>query len=1081
MEKYVLLSKIIKNLFLSSLYFIFPLLLIAQSKPTIDFTNIRKEEGLINKAINKTGKCDLGFLWIATNEGLHRYDGPNSMTVFMVDTIENSNSLASNIIRTLFNDSQGNLWIGTSYGGLTRYNSYSGEWKTFRYQADDNSSINNDEILCIYEDSQHRLWVGTENGLNLFDYQLETFTRFIRDDKDPYSLEAEAVLSIMEDEQGWLWVGTWAGGLYLLLEDENNDNKLKFLNFKPSINKQSYHVWKIYQDKEHRYWIGTFGGLFLMQLPPDASNKIDHTNWVPSFYAYLGKNEDEHSITNRAVSDIVQDLNGRLWIGTTHGLNIVEQADLPDTSVYNYALKERPSIIFNRYYSDSEDANSIDNNTIVSIMVDDEGIIWVGTTNGLSQYNWYAGQFEFHKIYDKNYIIPNSNNIYIDNNQIAWLATESNGLLNYDLKKKTLQSFNNKHPGLLLDDNTVALFGKEERLYVASRLGFTIINLKDLSTKKYPTPEWFKIINPHSHVQSIYIGKDQQIWFGTENGLYFLNPNTGIYTVYERDDIRNKSISDNSVTAICEDKNGDLWVGTYTGLNRIKRLPSGELQFSHYFYDSKNTKQSLSSNQITSLKMIDNQLYIGTTAGLCSYSFEKDQFETYGSSIQKFWIQSLVKTRDNNIWASTLEGVFSFNTTTKSLIPFESKDGIKDTYFSLGSNTIDSLGYIYFGSALGFTRFHPDHIQLNEKAPPVYITSLRKINRKGETILDGIHLKEMVLNHDDFYLEINFAGLNYIRPEKNLFAYQLLGFDDAWQYPKTNNPIAFSNLEAKTYTLRVKAANNNGVWNEEGAVLRIIKKPAFWQSSIFKFLSILGLVFFIFGGLQIYTTTQRKNIKLAQMNEEISLAKLRSLTINMNPHFLFNAFNTLQNFILKNEKHNANQYLTNLSDIIRKLLNNSESIAIPLLEEIEILNAYVNLEKERFVESINFSLIIDPKLSDRNPIIPSMIIQPHLENAILHGLSSSNQNGRITLVLTEKEAGNLHCIIRDNGIGRSKAEEKKKQNEHLSMASRNTNDRIDLLKKMGYQNANLEIKDLYDNEEMPLGTEIIITLPFLNN
>jgi len=454
-------------------------------------------------------------------------------------------------------------------------------------------------------------------------------------------------------------------------------------------------------------------------------------------------------------------------------------------------------------------------------------------------------------------------------------------------------------------------------------------------------------------------------------------------------------------------------------------------------------------------------LYIGTTAGLCSYNLESG----------KLWIQCLVETEDGNIWASTLEGVFHFNTDSKLLNVFEIKDGIIDSYFSLGSNSI--------GSALGFTRFHPSRIQKNETEPPVYITSLRKISPNGEDKINGIHLKEVVLNHDDYYLAINFAGLNYIQPEKNLFAYQLLGFEDKWHFTKNDNPIIYTNLEPKTYTLKVMASNNSGLWNEVGAVLNIVKKPAYWQTWMFQLGCIIGLMALIFVGVQLYTDTQRKNIKLAQMNEEISMAKLQSLTINMNPHFLFNAFNTLQNFILKNEKRNANQYLTSLSDIIRKLLNNSESIAIPLLEEIEILKAYVNLEKERFVDVIDFKIIVDPNLLDRNPIIPSMIIQPHLENAILHGLSYSNQKGKITLVLTEKEAGNLHCIIRDNGIGRTKAKEMKKRNEHLSMASRNTNDRIDILKKMGYQDADLEIKDLYDNKSLPIGTEIIITLPFL--
>ncbi len=225
---------------------------------------------------------------------------------------------------------------------------------------------------------------------------------------------------------------------------------------------------------------------------------------------------------------------------------------------------------------------------------------------------------------------------------------------------------------------------------------------------------------------------------------------------------------------------------------------------------------------------------------------------------------------------------------------------------------------------------------------------------------------------------------------------------------------------------------------------------------------------------------QKSRLKISYLNEEISLTRLKSLKSIMNPHFLFNSFNTLQSFILQKDKFKASEHMRQLSQLIRKVLSNSESLYINFNDELEIIETYIELENKRFDNQFELEKIIDKNLITLNPRIPSMIIQPHIENAVIHGLECKKIK---KLKLSFQKKNNIiQCIIKDNGIGRRKSIElkKTKKGKHLSIASTNTSERISILQKIGYQETSLEIKDLFDDHNQPNGTKIIINLPIIN-
>lgn len=886
------------NLFL--FYFAFSINLSGQPIDNIFFKNIDKKEGLPSNYVTDVIKDNLGFLWVATNDGLCRYDGPNTIKIFKADTILNKDGLRANHIQKIYVDSRDNLWIGTRLGGLTRYHQPSNTWKTFQHSPDIKNSISHNDILSIHEDSQHRLWVGTENGLNLYDYEKEIFTNFLVEENNPYSLKSGAILNIMEDHRGWIWVGTWGGGLHLLLTNTYGKiNRGQFRNFKPSADKGAYNVWKIYQDPQKRYWLGThWGGLFLMQLPKEATNQVNQQEWTPQFYNYNHQEGNEQSIANNAVHDIKQDGRGRLWVATVEGLSYVDESDLPTNDKHNTI----PKINFNTLRHNPNKASSIKGNMVSSILEDKQGLMWFSTSKGISQYNWYTSQFNIINLSNKIGNLPNAQSIYLDDYQNIWLSASDQGLILYNLKNNKIDYISKRLPNLLLDNTVFAICHKGEKEFlVGSKLGITLINSQTLKTKYYPTPDWIRKSIPNLLIQKIFVDKSGLIWVGTELGLFTIQSKTGVYSKYTATPNILHSISDNAVNDIFQDSYGTIWVATYKGLNRVRSIEGTSIKFDHFTHNASNPN-SIPINQIIALNQLGDRLYLGSMKGLYSYNLTTKKFESYPSPENNFFIVNIQKTNNKQLWMSTTEGILSFNPVNKSFNSFAKEDGVGNGEFRLGAGTQDENGLIYFGSNEGITYFHPDSIVKNEVAPPVYLTNITKSNSRAQEIIEGIYKEDIILNPDDNYLSINFAALNYNRGEKNQYTYQLEGFEENWHRTNFGNPIVYTNLTPQTYQLKIKAANNDGVWNDKGVVLNIIKYPAFWQTWWFKLLVLIGIGLLTGVGVKIYTDNIRnRNRRLQQynnmLNKEIGERKEVEKTLAEKEQFLRLIMNNIPQFI----------------------------------------------------------------------------------------------------------------------------------------------------------------------------------------
>jgi len=855
------------------IYFFIPSLTGQVTQSDYNFTTINNENGLPNNNINDIVKDKQGFLWLATNDGLCRYESSNRLKIFLGNDPEIPTGLKSSTIRSLFADSRGNLWIGTVLGGLTRYHQPTETWTTFSHNPADKTTISHDEIICIQEDNQGRIWIGTEYGLNVFNEETETFTSFLPKKDDPNALNVKAILDIFEDDKGMLWIGTWDGGMYLMLPSK--DGKVvnnKFRRFTINKDKQSDNVWKLYQDNQKRYWVGTYGaGLFLMDIPADANNNEGRQNWTPRFHEIEHNRHDGQTLSCNSIQDIYQDEYNHLWIGTSNGLNIIDASYLESGDLFeDKKMLEDLKVL--RFKVNASDAKSLNNANINTILSDEQGIIWFGTFGGVSKYNWYTNQFDlfnFDEYTSENLSFPN---FYVDKKGIVWSGSGEKGLYQFDIKKGTITEISELKN---FRGNVISyLYSPDDiHLYLGTAEGIFIVNMETLKVIDYPFPNRIKKEIKGEYIRTLFKDSYSRIWIGAVTGLYSFNVKDESWTSYKYDATVKDGISDNSVTNVMEDLNKDIWITTFNGLNKIvdPKKDEEEITFEVFTYNGDNPQKSITSNRLVYLKEVGNKIYIGALSGISSYDLETKEITNYSYLQNKFCIHSIEKTKENNLWIGTTEGIVFFNTELQVFNKFQKEDGLGDITFIHNSSQYDSFGNLYFGTVAGITRFNPDNIFRNNEKPPVHITEARVMNPDGGKTINTIFQDEITLNHDDYYVSLSFAGLNYNRSEKNSFAYQLEGFDDKWIHTKTNLPVVYTNLDAGEYNFKVKASNNDGVWNEVGRTMKIIVKPAFWETWWFIGTNILFFGIALFTGIKIYNKRVLKhNLELTEYNDNLN-------------------------------------------------------------------------------------------------------------------------------------------------------------------------------------------------------------------
>ncbi len=826
----------------------------------IEFERISDEQGLSQLPVLTILQNKTGFLWFGTFSGLNRYDG-KSVKVFRYDP-DDPNSLSDNAIRSISEDSSGIFWIGTENGGFNRFDPETEKSTRYMNDPDDPNSLSNNSVRAVCKDSYGKLWIGTgEEGLNRFDPETGNFIRFMNDPDDPDSLICNKVVCICEDGTGMIWVGTMEG---LNRIDPSTMKFTRYINDPDDPESLSHnYVQSIYEDGKGALWIGTRGG-GLNRFEPEAGK----------FTRYINDPDDPRSLSRNKVFSIYGDSKGMLWIGTEGGgLNRFD----PENSK------------FTRYINDPDDPGSLSSNQVSSLYEDSSGILWIGTElEGLNKLELERKKFHLFQNNPNNLNSLCNNNVWTmieDRSGMIWIGT-LDGLDRFDPKRGLFTHFrkDSDNPNSLGYNKISALCEDSSGILWIGTHGEGLDRF-DPQTEKFthyrPNPA-----NPHSlsHdlVIDIYGDVSGMLWVGTYGGgLNRMDTKTGRFKHFQNDPDDPGSLSSNAVIKIYEDTSGVLWVGTFGG--GLNRLNPEDGRFRRLQHDP-DDPGSLSHNAVASINEDSSGvLWVGTYGGgLNKFDRENDVFTRYSTKegLPDDTVMGIHEDTEGNLWLTTLKGLAKFNPTSITFKNYDKSDGIQSDYLKRGSFKSRS-GEIYLSSPKGFSTFYPREIKDNPHAPHVVLTNFKLFNESvplgenadGRTLLkkDISATREVTLSYKDDNIYFEFAALHFTAPEKNEYAYIMEGFESEWNHVGNRNFATYTNLPPGRFVFRVKASNNDGIWNEEGTSLKITVIPPFWQTWWFFTLTGIAILFLGFTVHRIRTESIRKrNLELEEYNLQLN-------------------------------------------------------------------------------------------------------------------------------------------------------------------------------------------------------------------
>jgi sensor histidine kinase YesM len=317
-------------------------------------------------------------------------------------------------------------------------------------------------------------------------------------------------------------------------------------------------------------------------------------------------------------------------------------------------------------------------------------------------------------------------------------------------------------------------------------------------------------------------------------------------------------------------------------------------------------------------------------------------------------------------------------------------------------------------------------------------------------------------------------------PEKVLYRKRLYPLEKDWSDPDLANSAKYINLPPGQYNFQVMACNNEGIWSDNALSFEFeIRRPYYqtWWFLLLSGLLLANLIYFLVL-FRIYTV-KREQKKEFERKVERSKIELKALRSQMNPHFVFNSLNAIQHYIVNSKSEEAIKYLSKFAKLIRMILQYSDKPTVTVEEDLESLKLYIELEKMRFEDKFDYAIVVENTVDLDYDIMPPMLMQPYVENSILHGLNPKSEKGKLDIGL-RSENNILICTISDNGIGRMKSAEIKHMGalkEHRSLGMRITEERLKILNEIHASQLSVEVRDLIDEQGRPAGTQVQLFIP----
>ncbi len=970
------------------------------------------------------------------------------------------------------------MWVGTA-NGLNRYDGYA---VTAYYQSNQPGLCSND-ITGIFCDSRNRIWAGSAQGVTMVDEQRKFHKIIFADSVQTNYRCAE----IIETKSQGVILFTNKGHYYL----NEKDNRWLPLPWSTAREFRSRGQDNSHFEAEQYIRIGAYK-LFIIDY---AKQKKTFEFDLPHAISACRINSDEIiaavfkgklvriSISQKKIIKeypLTRTENGKII--NTNIVKVRQAANgqiIVATGLGGLIVFDPLTEIITRYMHDPVNSHSLSENGIDNIFCDAGGNVFIcGNSQGLDYFNisrYLAGYIPAFKagneIYD-----GGLNCIREDNKGNLWLGGNDRMIM--------------YNPS----DNSSSFY----------RYYFPILDIGERPLR----------------IKTIYIDEKQKIWASTNGGgMGFLNQATGKFTIFSRNtfDGAMRKFSNNFVDDIQAGPDGTIWMSTYTGLiqfnittfkydefidhpvlkaahqkslSRIFTDKAGRLWlgFSNdgvYCYDRTNnelklfsTEEGLLTGDVNALIADDNgNIYVATTKGLSIIDMQ-GIIKTYTvvNGLKYDDCKALLKDKAGNIWISNQNCILKFSPATQRFSYYDERSGITGENFRVNAAHASTNGLLYWGTEKGIIYFDPARLN-NYPASSQVLISQAKIADSSYYFTNSSSLN---FKHDQNSASFYFTSPDIYNNKNTKYQYRLTGLDKTWINSFEQRQVNYNSLSPGNYVFSVRTSRDGTNWKESMNQITLNISPAFWQTWWFNALFIILVALLIYYLFRRRVAGIREKEKTrANYERKIAEVEMSSLRAQMNPHFMFNSLNSINNFILKNDPDNASDYLTKFSRLMRLILDNSRSEWVFLENELKALQLYIELEAVRFDNAFNYSIEVTQDVNPETVMVPPLIIQPYVENAIWHGLlHRKDPGGRIDIKLW-KNNGTFYIEIEDNGVGRDEAKRlnSKTATKQKSHGMKITAQRIEVVNKIYNVDAGVIISDL-DDKTGSSGTSVLISFKY---
>lgn len=989
---------------------------------------------------------------------------------------------------------------------LLAANACYGQLPDFNVQVlDDNNGIQTANASRIIRDRQGFLWILSPRHLQRFDGQNVTRVE----------TEGEDLLDVVSDSTGAIWTVSDTG-IRKYSQAQHGLQKVKTMG--PRIEPLNK-LYKLQITPDNRVWANAGKGLYRL----DPRTGAFHFQALPGFqghyyyrrifsmlgyrlfladvdslFSYDTRSQKVRTLAFAAVRTVIPISDDVAWVNN----NLLQAFEV---NFSNGTVTRIPP-------RSTTNPLGMPPAELISITQAGRNTRLVNTTKGCYLYNTNTRTFTKAVIFHSGKALPNEENYsdFHDRDGTQWILCQE-GILFFRPQAHTIGWLNGFPGSQKRDGNNVKAIAEDNagNLWLASTRGVSLLNIQTGSMEPLhitgpgvsalpevrgmifdgvnliiaPSRSLPVVVNPATRVFAAIrypagaAGQELRaklqndlisMIFRMQNGHFLIVGEESCYVLekgsYRLNEIKFKG-SEEVIQTVAQDRKGNFWMGTYQGL--LVTDPA----FGHPVTD-----HGFSPGNLVSAVMIrnDSTAWCGSV-GVYEVIRKSNvlQKRLIFPELRNQRIAMIYRDKGGRTWIGGDDGLYLHHENTGKLQWFDLRDNIQNKRFNYNSILEASTGYIYLGGFNGLNYFNPEKLRHREEQLNVTISSVR-INEDDSLFVENA--RPLSLGWKQNSVEIRFITPYFRNPQKLMYRYRLTGLDQNWVDNGRNNTVRFSSLSPGSYTFSVAASIDGIAWFETASPFSFMIRSPWWREVWFIALAVILL------GMAAYWIFKRRVAVIRRqtaLREHMAELEMRALRAQMNPHFIFNCLNSINRYIVKSDNATASLYLTRFAKLIRLILDNSNSKNVLLSSELEALKLYIEMERIRFDNKFDYRVVVDEEVNADSIEVPSLIIQPYVENAIWHGLLHKETSGNLFVRIRMIDENMLECVVEDNGIGREKALEFKSKSAtgKKSLGMKLTEDRIAVLNQYGQTNASVGIMDLVDSDGEAAGTRVTIKIP----